>query len=461
MATTASTKTTTAAATTPLPPRTYAAQGAAYTLRSLSEDESEIDAWCHFCASVFVDKKPVPPSADYFARHYYNDPNRQASLIRVATVRRRSGGKEEEEEEREEEEIVASCRVFLRRIYVRRNDNNAGNYEGSDEVDVGGIGEVCTSVRHRRKGLSRELLNDCVQMMRQQAQLKLSFLHSAPAFFPVYESAGYCRTRTAWRVVPYHHGLHASSSDGTPVLPPSLNGCPSGATVVVRRANFPQDAVQLSAMYSELYSGVSGCLVRTREYWETYLGREWKDQMWVATAGSEDATRVGSSNDDDAPILGYMAARFRGMSASSGNRRVQICDVGCLPPSRFDDDNDETAATSSSKDAADSAASAAVFGALLSRAVQELCRRAKSFLLPSETTFDLVLPDVAAHKLQPPLQWLGTAWVDWRQSRVEIDEGWMYKALVDGDGDDNDSAGGPVVHRLRSGAHLMWPADSF
>jgi predicted GNAT family N-acyltransferase len=435
----------------PLPSRTYSSDGNSYTLRSLSEDGSEIDSWCDFCASVFADKKPVPPSADYFARHYHNDPNRQASLIRVATVRRRRG--DEYSNKDDTEEIVASCRVFLRRVYVRRNDDDdddcSNNHGSADEVDVGGIGEVCTSTRHRRKGLSRELLNDCVRMMRDQAHLKVSFLHSAPAFFPVYEGAGYCRTKTSWTVVPYNHGMHALSSassswsDGMR-LPPSLVGYPSGANVTVRRASFPDDTAHLSTLYEELYSGVPGCLVRSRAYWDTYLGREWKDRMWVATtttAGSDEGTAGDGRNDDQ--LLGWMVARFRGSSSDTGTRRVQICDGGVSPSVSTE------AATATTEEAA--SAASAVFGALLHRAAHELCRA--DGVLPTASTFDLVLPTMVANRLNL----FGNDWFDSSQSRIEIDEGWMYKAL-DIDASAEDLA---VVDRLRSGDHLMWPADSF
>jgi predicted GNAT family N-acyltransferase len=431
----------------PLPPRTYSADGNSYTLRSLSEDGSEIDSWCDFCASVFADKKPVPPSAEYFARHYHNDPNRRASLIRVATVRRRDSVNKDDTEE-----IVASCRVFLRRVYVRRNDDDDdddddGSNHGSadcDQVDLGGIGEVCTSIRHRRKGLSRELLNDCVRMMQEQAQLKVSFLHSAPAYFPVYEGAGYCHTKTSWTVVPYNHGMHALSSasslspDGT-LLPPPEN--PSGANVTVRRASFPEDADQLSRMYNELYSGVSGCLVRSRAYWDTYLGREWKDHMWVAatTAGSGESTGGGRHDEQ---LLGWMVARFRGSSSDTGTRRVQMCDGGISPSVSPE------AATATEE--ATSAASV-VFGALLHRAVDELCR-ADDVLPPAASTFDLVLPTMVASRLN---LFGSDRWFDSSQSRIEIDEGWMYKAL------DDSAEDLAVVDRLRSGDHLVWPADSF
>jgi predicted GNAT family N-acyltransferase len=428
----------------PLPPRTYASEDSSYTLRSLSEDGSEIDSWCDFCASVFADKKPVPPSADYFARHYHNDPNRRASLIRVATVRRHRDGDEDSNKEGEEE-IVASCRVFLRRVYVRRtDDDDDSNNHGSadqDEVDVGGIGEVCTSIRHRRKGLSRELLNDCVRMMRDQAQLKVSFLHSAPAFFPVYEGAGYCRTKTSWTVVPYNHGMRAlsasspSSSPGRMQLPPSLVGYPSGANVDVRRASFPDDAAQLSTLYEELYSGVSGCLVRSRAYWDTYLGREWKDHMWVAT------TTAGPGESVDEQLLGWMVARFRG-SSDTGTRRVQMCDGGVSP-------SFSPEAATATEEAA--SAASAVFGALLHQAVHELCR-ADDDLPSAASTFELALPTMVANRLN---LFGNDRWFDSSQSRIEIDEGWMYKAL------DESAEDMAVVDRLRSGDHLMWPADSF
>jgi Acetyltransferase (GNAT) domain len=131
--------------------------GITYTMRGLKDEE--IDQWANFCASVFA-YKANPPSASYFARHYSNDPHRVADWVRVIFH-----GKE----------IVASCRIFARQISI-------GN---GKSVEAGGIGEVCTGQAHRKRGLSKRLLQDCIRIMTLRS-MQVSMLHASPIFFPVY-----------------------------------------------------------------------------------------------------------------------------------------------------------------------------------------------------------------------------------------------------------------------------------
>eukprot|EP00536_Pseudo-nitzschia_multiseries_P019529 jgi/Psemu1/61200/gm1.61200_g len=63
-----------------------------YVLRGL--DEEEIRPWSKFCADVFS-YKANPPSANYFYRHYANDPFKESKRFRVETTMQRffwSGG---------------------------------------------------------------------------------------------------------------------------------------------------------------------------------------------------------------------------------------------------------------------------------------------------------------------------------------------------------------------------------
>ena len=136
-----------------------------YILRGLKND-NELHQWTKFCATVFSYKLLNPPSEEYFYRHYVNDPNNHSnsnsnenssknsghhghhSLIRVAVDTKN--------------QIVASCRIVLRTISTGRRRHNQ---EEDDEVfnlnrnlNCGGIGEVCTDITHRRRGLSTILL---------------------------------------------------------------------------------------------------------------------------------------------------------------------------------------------------------------------------------------------------------------------------------------------------------------
>jgi hypothetical protein len=126
-----------------------------YVIRGLREDE--VKEWSEFCASVFS-YKPDPPPSEYFYRHYVNDPNTKAydgssRLIRVALF---------------EGTIVASCRIFLRTI------------TGTNGVlRAGGIGEVCTAMNHRRRGLSAKILENAIAIMKDRDDLQVSSLHAA------------------------------------------------------------------------------------------------------------------------------------------------------------------------------------------------------------------------------------------------------------------------------------------
>lgn len=251
-----------------------------YTLRGLQENE--LEAWTEFCASVFA-YKANPPAASYFAHHYYSDPDRgSASWIRVAVVSANDGSNHSV--------IVASSRVFLRRVSLGK---------GSSSVKAGGIGEVCTAENHRRRGLSAQLLQDSATLLHA-AGIQLSFLHSAPKFFPVYEKVGYICTTSEWSEVTIDCkvlGLEEQLKDREPVRS--------------RHAYFPEDTEQLVSIhqsYSE--SRFVGCIIRSKEYWEQYISQELQGSLWVL------------EDDHNNQIIGWMSIRRRG-------DRYQLRDFGC------------------------------------------------------------------------------------------------------------------------------------
>jgi predicted acetyltransferase len=66
---------------------------------------------------------------------------------------------------------------------------------------AGGIGEVCTDAEHRKRGLSKMLLQNVISIMKER-QLQISLLHAAAVFFPVYQKAGgYAGSTSHWSVV--------------------------------------------------------------------------------------------------------------------------------------------------------------------------------------------------------------------------------------------------------------------
>lgn len=198
-------------------------------------EEDEVSQWANFCALCFSYKANPPPSS-YFERHYFNDPRRDPSWIRVAT---NSQG-----------ELVASVRIFKRTISIK---NGA--------VDAGGIGEVCTKPSHRRLGISKMLLQNALSIMKQQG-IKLSFLHAAPDFQPVYAKEGFVAVSSKWSILTLTTKLVLPQQDELQQFQ-------------FREASFPQDTerlMEIHIFFSE--ERFSGCILRSKEYWERYLSAE-------------------------------------------------------------------------------------------------------------------------------------------------------------------------------------------
>ena len=232
-----------------------------YTSRGLNENE--IGPWAQFCADCFS-YKSNPPPASYFERHYYNDPSRNALFVRVMFYKGH---------------IVSSVRIFVRHISI-----------GTSAVKAGGIGEVCTLPEHRRRGLSSRLLHNAIQIMTEQ-KMKLSLLHAAPAFFPVYEKSGYSNVVSQWSTLTVHlsNGLNKDASS-------------------TRLAKFPEDTQQLQSIHQK-YSEQRflGCIVRNEAYWNEYLARELEGSLYVLLQENR--------------IVAWISVRFR-------NEKYQIREFG-------------------------------------------------------------------------------------------------------------------------------------
>lgn len=243
-----------------------------YTLRGLSEPE--VKPWADFCASVFSYKENPPP-ADYFERHYWNDPEKEASFIRVAFFG---------------DQIVASCRVFRRQVSI-----GSGEY-----AHAGGIGEVCTGTDHRKMGLAAQLLKDAVQIIAESG-MELSFLHAAPDFFPVYEKAGYTCTVTQWSVALIE----------CPILDQTLET----ESFVIRQVRFPDDTETLMKLHQEFSEHrFAGCIRRSESYWEEYLSKELEGSLYICEQENE--------------IIGWLSVQPR------GKNKIRIRDFGCVDMQR-------------------------------------------------------------------------------------------------------------------------------
>ena len=236
-----------------------------YTLRGLTLEE--VEEWTRFCASVFATKRPSPPPASYFARHFHNDPDHDASLIRVAMIEGGGGGDDNDDDDDGKNStrhptMVASCRVF------RRTISAGSSSSGTSSFFAGGIGEVCTSAPHRRRGIAGELLHDAMGVARAET-CTVSLLHAAPAFVAVYAKAGFHQSVSRWNQITIHVQkllpVGAATAIGT-----------------VRMASFPTDTKEMMAIH-QLFSEqrFAGCIIRSEEYWNKYISKELEGSLFV------------------------------------------------------------------------------------------------------------------------------------------------------------------------------------
>ena len=322
-----------------------------YAMRGLRE--GEVDEWAAFCASVFA-YKANPPPASYFGRHYYNDPERSSELIRVVLFHPEGAPKPQ---------IVASCRVFRRTISFG-NGNNEG-------VQAGGIGEVCTDDKHRRRGLSKLLLKDAIRIMTDQ-KMKLSLLHAGPAFFKVYESSGYACTLSCWSVVTIEKSAlkSAASTDASKTS--------------IRLARFPSDTQQLRPLHQKFTEArFAGSIIRSEAYWNDYLSKELEETLWTMTESDK--------------IIAWMSVRSR------GEDRIQVREFG------YD--------------------VASIGEVVHVHFFTELLWQATNALLVGDSRDEIalhlptfILDDIRESKNK-------TSYIDWSTEAAEDDHGWMYRKL--------------------------------
>ncbi|CAB9509268.1 expressed unknown protein [Seminavis robusta] len=353
-----------------------------YVMRGLQDEE--VDRWAAFCASVFSYKaNPPPPS--YFARHYHNDPQRSAALIRVMIC---------------DENIVASCRVFQRTISL-----------GSDSSTAlaGGIGEVCTDPAHRRRGLSKLLLQDAIQIMTEY-KMELSLLHAAPDFFPVYESSGYSCTTSPWSLVTVDP-VKLVSTTATTTTTQSTTSTSSHTTI--RLAQFPSDTPQLIKLHRAFSeSRLAGTIIRSEQYWNEYLSQELGNSLWVMTT------------NNNQQVVAWLSIRPR------GDNRYQVREFG------WDRDSDNKQSASD------------CFGALLGQAMQQ---QQQPDGCPPKEPIALHLPTFVLNDLGE------MDFVDVSSIKEENDLGWMYRPICPL----SEAAKEGMPEICKKIPHLVWPSDSF
>jgi predicted GNAT family N-acyltransferase len=463
-----------------------------YTIRGL-KDEAEVHAWAQFCASVFS-YKANPPPPQYFERHYFNDPvgKHHPSLIRVAFVDTDTDDDDADDAENNQDEkiMVASCRVFLRQVstgqgWPKKDDEDDDNNQqevstssfdssSSSFLQAGGIGEVCTDPAHRRRGLSKVLLQDAIRIMKYQQQqppLQLSFLHAAPSFFNVYEkTGGYACATSEWSVV-----CCSCQINGSGVVPAN-----NTTSFSIRKAIFPDDAPRLQLLHQH-YSErrFAGCIVRSLDYWNDYLQHELSDSLWVLEKKTTTTTTTKTTVEDDDNhnmdekeqqrdvVVAWLSLRERG-------GRYQLQEFGLDPQQQVTEQQ--------------------VFQALLPPALSQLLLLVgnnndnnNNNNNTEKDNYVLLLPTVVLNPMRPtsttttrtttttmmdetdnredhknePVSSSGFC-IDWSSEVVENELGWMYLTLDSkNDSVTTSSMSMDTVLSHAGTKHLIWPSDSF
>ncbi len=414
-----------------------------YALHTLTE--SDIPRWTEFCASCFS-YKPNPPPASYFARHFFNDPLRDASLVRVIhhhrDVESEFDADKNEDNGGEDLEIqmVASTRVFTRLISSGRSSSPA--------LHAGGIGEVCTAASHRKKGLAKALLLSSIQAMivHQNVKFQCSLLHASPALTEVYKrSANYQCVPSYWSVVHIYTSMSLGQSKGEGEREDYEEGrtnslmtsCGSKKSFNIRLASFPSDTLSLKRIhkaYSE--DRFAGCIIRSEEYWNEYLSQEIGDSLFVfSVMVDKDNDRVENENENESStIVGWISVRQR------SDTRLQLRDFGMCK---------KTCQELGIK-------TSMVFPRLLKQVVQG------TTLVTNDSTIELHLPTVVLNEMKEEgMNQDNCPWIDWtRGIQEENDSGWMYKSLQNACSDDEVVDMVKIVEEQNI-PHLIWPADSF
>lgn len=430
----------------------------------IADSDSDILNWTKFCASVFSYKLD-PPSPSYFARHFYNDPRGDASLIRVlvattaTTTAAAADAAANDNDGEKGGEIASSIRIFRRTLSIPHHHSSSGTGSSCTMhyMEAGGIGEVCTSINHRRRGLSSILLKDAIAIMNSQPlegeRMACSLLHASPDFRPVYSKVGGYRSVTSyWSVVPVRWKSLLLTESETVARLDDTNAAISesekigGGTTssyIVRNAKFPNDAPQLQQLHHEYSEKRLITIVRSEEYWTRYVSAELGDTLWVlcakqpSTSISTTAAAGGTPNNGEDTIVAWLSLRKRG-------DRYQLREFGV---------NRRNTSTM------------LAMKYLLPVALNQLGVNSSMDDNKGEDVVSLLLPSIVVSDVQHEMTTSSTgvdnrnevAFVDFDSAVEENDDGWMYIHM--------DNSQSSVVELTTREAdpiqHLIWPTDSF
>jgi len=221
--------------------------------RSLKEEE--LESWFDHCAEVF---ESAP--REYFVRHWINDPFRDLNSIFVAV---------------EENKILSTVRVFNREIYIH-----------GKKVNMGGIGEVSTKVEARKKGLSAQLLNMCIEYMKEQG-IQVSILFGNQLNY----------SKLGWRFIDLN--LNISEIE-------EYKGI-----YKIREVDFIKDAKELMAMYEKYNLHFNGTVVRNNQlYWTDWVKSESNSCFAVEDYKGKIVGYMSASNENDTLLVKDFAAKL-------------------------------------------------------------------------------------------------------------------------------------------------------
>lgn len=320
----------------------------------------------------------------------------------------------------ETDEIVASTRVFSRTISLG---------SGNDEVygvGAGGIGEVCTALDHRKKGLAKQLLLNAIDAMTASPEMKCSLLHASPALTSVYErSADYQAVDSLWSVIPIDlDGIEkcSSSSFSVGILPKRFN---------VRLASFPNDSVALQKLhqnYSE--KRFAGCIIRSIEYWNEYLANEIGDSLYVlemANDGDANENEVGAIVNEK-KVVAWISIRQR------TDVRYQLREFGC------DRSSVQTLQA-------------------LPMLLNGVFFQGKHFdddrKVGKQKPLELHIPTEVLKEMQEEGLSENDDWLQWSRNIIEENDiGWMYRSV-------GEMVNVKDIIESTKVPHLIWPSDSF
>ncbi len=189
---------------------------------------ADFDEWVTHCATTFS------VEADYFRRHFEADPQRNFHSIFI--IKNENG------------KIVSTVRVFQRAIYF------AGK-----SYKMGGIGEVSTQEKYRGKGLSAKLLAHAIDYMRVNGFV-FSLLYTG--LFKHYAHHGFAQIKDYHKIVRNHFEANDA------IRPLTVS-----------------DFFEMEQLYRQYSAVLSGTIVRSNAYWQSWCKGEIKNPLGLFKAG--------------------------------------------------------------------------------------------------------------------------------------------------------------------------------